>query len=181
MQVAAEGSREIRDALKNAVGVTIDAVKAFHILSNIPKEDYPLLCMSVESNNASNLILTTVPGIIFKIFFWVFFDYKFITKLQVHFETFFKDPKFFKFWKVSPSVIRPSIASDVRQGTNEDDLTTSLMHIIQLNNTIENGIENGKDISGVQGRVGWCWEVIQAQHALMINSQESERFNFRIL
>ena len=55
------------------------------------------------------------------------------------------------------------------------------MHIIQLNNTIENGIENGKDISGVQGRVGWCWEVIQAQHALMINSQESERFNFIIL
>lgn len=68
MQVAAEGSREIRDALKNAVGVTIDAVKAFHILSNIPKEDYPLLCMSVESNNASNLILTTVPGMIFNIF-----------------------------------------------------------------------------------------------------------------
>ena len=110
-----------------------------------------------------------------------FFDNKFITKLQVHFETFFKDPKFFKFWKVSPSVIRPSIASDVRQGTNEDDLTTSLMHIIQLNNTIENGIENGKDISGVQGRVGWCWEVIQAQHALMINSQESEWLNFRLL
>lgn len=74
MQVAAEGSREIRDALKNAVGVTIDAVKAFHILSNIPKEDYPLLCMSVESNNASNLILTTVPGIIFKIFFEFFWQ-----------------------------------------------------------------------------------------------------------
>lgn len=99
----------------------------------------------------------------------------------MNFETFFKDPKFLKILKVSPSVIRPSIASDVRQGTNEDDLTTSLMHIIQLNNTIENGIENGKDISGVQGRVGWCWEVIQAQHALMINSQESERFDFKIL
>ena len=28
MQVAAESSKEIRDALKNAVGVTIDAVKA---------------------------------------------------------------------------------------------------------------------------------------------------------
>ena len=85
MQVAAEGSREIRDALKNAVGVTIDAVKAFHILSNIPKEDYPLLCMSVESNNASNLILTTVPGIIFNIFafFSFFFDHKFLTSFFI--------------------------------------------------------------------------------------------------
>ena len=40
---------------------------------------------------------------------------------------------------VSPSVIRPSVVSDIRAGTNEDDLTTSLMQIIKLNNSIEQG------------------------------------------
>ena len=115
MHMACESSKEIKDALKNAVGNTIDAIKAKHIFSNIPKEDYPLLCMSIEATNPSNLILTSVP--------------------------------------VSPSVIRPSVVSDIRSGTNEDDLTTSLMQIIKLNNSIEQGFMAGKDISGHQGQV----------------------------
>ena len=45
------------------------------------------------------------------------------------------------------------------------------MQIIKLNNSIEQGMMAGKDISGHQGQLGWCWEVLQSLHALMINSQ----------
>ena len=71
---------------------------------------------------------------------------------------------------VSPSVIRPSVVSDIRSGTNEDDLTTSLMSIIKMSNFIDKAINEGFDISGNNGQLGLWWEGLQSLHALMINS-----------
>ena len=133
MEVAAESNKEIRETVKSPVGCSIDPVRAAAIFANIPKEDYPLLCMAVEGSDPSSLILNTIP--------------------------------------VSPSVIRPSIKSDIRAGTNEDDLTTALMTILKINNLIEKSIQDGFPISGQDGKLGFVWEMEQLNHALMINSQ----------
>ena len=71
-------SKDLKESMKKVVGHTIDACRAKELFDNIPKEDYPLLCMAVDSVHPSDLILTQIP--------------------------------------VPPSVIRPSVTSDIRQG-----------------------------------------------------------------
>ena len=56
------------------------------------------------------------------------------------------------------------------KGTNEDDLTASLMHILKINSGLERAIQDGKDIAGRTSAVGPSWDVLQSLHALMINS-----------
>lgn len=129
---AAKESKEVREASKSTVGYVIDAIKAKELFSNIPRQDYPLLCMNIQSSDPSNLVVSTIP--------------------------------------VSPHVIRPSVISEIRSGINEDDLTTSLMAIIKVNNFIDRGIDEGINISGNRGQLGLYWEGLQSQHALMINS-----------
>lgn len=68
---------------------------------------------------------------------------------------------------VSPNCIRPSVISELKAGTNEDDITVMLTEIIFLNNLI-NKRSTGK-IQSIQD----AWEHLQLDVAFMINSEIS--------
>ncbi|CAL4127007.1 unnamed protein product, partial [Meganyctiphanes norvegica] len=68
---------------------------------------------------------------------------------------------------VPPNCIRPSVISELKAGTNEDDITVMLTEIIFLNNLI-NKRSTGK-IQSIQD----AWEHLQLDVAFMINSEIS--------
>ncbi|KAM6105196.1 LOW QUALITY PROTEIN: DNA-directed RNA polymerase III subunit RPC1 [Pterocles gutturalis] len=69
---------------------------------------------------------------------------------------------------VPPLCIRPSVVSDLKSGTNEDDLTMKLTEIIFLNDVIKK-----HRISGETQMIMEDWDFLQLQCALYINSELS--------
>ncbi|CAK9300704.1 unnamed protein product [Gordionus sp. m RMFG-2023] len=70
---------------------------------------------------------------------------------------------------VPPCCIRPSVSSDIKAGTNEDDLTVKLTEIIFLNDVIKkHKITNAK-----MHMIMEDWDYLQLQCALYINSETS--------
>jgi len=70
---------------------------------------------------------------------------------------------------VPPLCIRPSVASDLKSGTNEDDVTMKITEIIFLNDVIVKHRQSGATAKMLQDD----WDYLQLQCALHINSQLS--------
>ncbi|KAF8563861.1 hypothetical protein P879_06895 [Paragonimus westermani] len=66
---------------------------------------------------------------------------------------------------VAPSSIRPSVVSEVRSGTNEDDLTQMYQWILAQAATIEDDITETDQVA--------CLDNLHAEFARLINSQQS--------
>ncbi|XP_025836904.1 DNA-directed RNA polymerase III subunit RPC1 [Agrilus planipennis] len=70
---------------------------------------------------------------------------------------------------VPPVCIRPSVASDIKAGTNEDDLTMKQSEIIFINDVIKKHKQCGASVNMYQEG----WDFLQLQTALYINSELS--------
>ncbi|KAF7263909.1 hypothetical protein GWI33_000924 [Rhynchophorus ferrugineus] len=70
---------------------------------------------------------------------------------------------------VPPVSIRPSVVSDLKAGTNEDDLTMKQSEIIFINQVIKKHKLSGATVNMYQE----CWDFLQLQTALYINSELS--------
>uniref|UniRef100_A0A2D4J2T7 DNA-directed RNA polymerase subunit n=2 Tax=Micrurus lemniscatus lemniscatus TaxID=129467 RepID=A0A2D4J2T7_MICLE len=70
---------------------------------------------------------------------------------------------------VPPLCIRPSVISDLKSGTNEDDLTMKLTEIIFLNDVIKKHRVSGAKTQMIMED----WDFLQLQCALYINSELS--------
>ncbi|XKL62278.1 hypothetical protein PGB90_002111 [Kerria lacca] len=71
--------------------------------------------------------------------------------------------------KVPPICIRPSVVSEIKAGTNEDDLTMRLSEIIMTNDYIAKHREMGAK----SPMIAEAWEVLQLHCALLVNSEMS--------
>nr|CAB3265029.1 DNA-directed RNA polymerase III subunit RPC1-like [Phallusia mammillata] len=70
---------------------------------------------------------------------------------------------------VPPLCIRPSVVTDLKSGTNEDDLTVKLTEIIFLNNVIQ----KHRSMGAKSQMIMEDWDFLQLQCALYINSELS--------
>jgi len=70
---------------------------------------------------------------------------------------------------VPPVCIRPSVVSDLKSGTNEDDMTIKLTEIVFLNDVITKHRANGANVH----MINEDWDFLQLQCALYINSELS--------
>ncbi|XP_008486462.1 DNA-directed RNA polymerase III subunit RPC1-like, partial [Diaphorina citri] len=70
---------------------------------------------------------------------------------------------------VPPNCIRPSVISDLKSGTNEDDLTMKLSEILLINDFISKHHASGAKAQMIQED----WEWLQLHCALFINSETS--------
>lgn len=70
---------------------------------------------------------------------------------------------------VPPLCIRPSVVSELKSGTTEDDLTMKLSEIIFINDVINKHRQTGAKIQ----MINEDWEFLQLHCALYINSQTS--------
>ncbi|XP_050312133.1 DNA-directed RNA polymerase III subunit RPC1 [Anthonomus grandis grandis] len=70
---------------------------------------------------------------------------------------------------VPPVSIRPSVVSDIKAGTNEDDLTMKQSEIIFINDVIKKHKLSGASVNMYQEG----WDFLQLQTALYINSELS--------
>lgn len=70
---------------------------------------------------------------------------------------------------VPPSCIRPSVISDVKSGTTEDDLTMKQSEILLINDVIAKHMSSGGKIELIQED----WDFLQLHCALYINSEVS--------
>lgn len=68
---------------------------------------------------------------------------------------------------VPPLCIRPSVISDLKSGTNEDDITIKLTEIVFLNDVINKHKQSGATAKLIQDD----WDFLQLQCALHFNSQ----------
>ena len=68
-----------------------------------------------------------------------------------------------------PLCIRPSVVSDLKSGTNEDDVTMKMTEIVFLNDVIVKHKQTGATSKMIQDD----WDFLQLQCALHINSQLS--------
>ncbi|KAG0713116.1 DNA-directed RNA polymerase III subunit RPC1 [Chionoecetes opilio] len=68
---------------------------------------------------------------------------------------------------VPPNCIRPSVISELKSGTNEDDITVMLTEIMFLNNLIKK--RSGGKVQSIQD----SWEHLQLHAAFIINSEIS--------
>ncbi|KAF8382261.1 rpc-1 [Pristionchus pacificus] len=70
---------------------------------------------------------------------------------------------------VPPNCIRPSVVSEVKSGTTEDDLTMKLSEIMLINDVLDKHKRDGAPIKTVNE----TWDHLQIQCALYINSELS--------
>lgn len=70
---------------------------------------------------------------------------------------------------VPPVCIRPSVVSDLKAGTNEDDLTMKQSEIIFINDVIKKHKLSGASVNMYQEG----WDFLQLQTAMYINSELS--------
>lgn len=68
---------------------------------------------------------------------------------------------------VPPITIRPSVAMDASQGSNEDDLTMGLGKILNINNALEAELEKGNNMPQIMEK----WDALHINVALYINSE----------
>ncbi|KAI4161035.1 MAG: hypothetical protein LQ342_005198 [Letrouitia transgressa] len=69
-----------------------------------------------------------------------------------------------QYFPVSPVCIRPSVQNDT--STTEDDLTTKLSDIVQINNLLRDGLQKGLPIQTIMER----WEFMQTVLGVYVNS-----------
>ncbi|KAI1716490.1 RNA polymerase rpb1, domain 5 domain-containing protein [Ditylenchus destructor] len=70
---------------------------------------------------------------------------------------------------VPPVCIRPSVVSDLKAGTNEDDLTMKLTEIMLINDVLKRHKRDGAPMKTISE----TWDHLQVQCALYINSELS--------
>lgn len=70
---------------------------------------------------------------------------------------------------VPPICIRPSVVSDLKAGTNEDDITMKMTEIMFLNDVIQKHKATGAKMSMIMED----WDYLQLQVALLYNSETS--------
>lgn len=70
---------------------------------------------------------------------------------------------------VPPICIRPSVASDLKAGTNEDALTMKLSEIIFINDIIQKHMQSGVNVQMYYED----WDFLQLHCGLYINSEMS--------
>src|SRR4051812_2857967 len=70
---------------------------------------------------------------------------------------------------VPPVCIRPSVTSEGKSGTTEDDITVKLTEIMLLNETIRKRRQEGAKMQLIEE----TWDILQIQCALYINSEIS--------
>ncbi|KAK3090302.1 hypothetical protein FSP39_010768 [Pinctada imbricata] len=70
---------------------------------------------------------------------------------------------------VPPICIRPSVVSDLKSGTNEDDITMKMTEILFLNDVIQKHKATGAKMSMIMED----WDFLQLQVALLYNSETS--------
>ncbi|KAK7113132.1 DNA-directed RNA polymerase III subunit RPC1-like [Littorina saxatilis] len=70
---------------------------------------------------------------------------------------------------VPPLCIRPSVISDLKSGTNEDDITMKLTEIIFLNDVIQKHMASAAKMQMIMED----WDFLQLQVALLYNSETS--------
>lgn len=70
---------------------------------------------------------------------------------------------------VPPLCIRPSVVSDLKSGTNEDDITMKLTEIVFLNDVIQKHRATGAKMQMIMED----WDFLQLQVALLYNSETS--------
>lgn len=70
---------------------------------------------------------------------------------------------------VPPLCIRPSVLSDLKSGTNEDDITMKLQEIAFLNGVIQKHMTTGAKMHQIMED----WDFLQLQVALLYNSETS--------
>ena len=68
---------------------------------------------------------------------------------------------------VPPVCIRPSIEMEMSSATNEDDITMKLIQIVEMNNSLRQGIEKGRGLGDIMEQ----WDFLQIQCAMYINSE----------
>ncbi|CAD5234319.1 unnamed protein product [Bursaphelenchus xylophilus] len=68
---------------------------------------------------------------------------------------------------VPPVCIRPSVMTETRAGSNEDDLTVKLMEIMMINEVLRKHKHDGAPMK----TVAETWDLLQIQCALYINSE----------
>ena len=71
----------------------------------------------------------------------------------------------FRYLPVSPVCIRPSVPQD--GSTTEDDITSKIGDICDVNNKLKRALENGDRIASLVDK----WDVLQTQVAMLINSE----------
>ena len=67
---------------------------------------------------------------------------------------------------VPPVCIRPSVEMEGQQGTNEDDITMTLMQIIEVNNSVRKGLEGSHSPNNLAEN----WDFLQVKVAQFIDS-----------
>ncbi|TBU09643.1 subunit Rpc1 of DNA-directed RNA polymerase III, partial [Hamiltosporidium tvaerminnensis] len=67
---------------------------------------------------------------------------------------------------IPPACIRPSVATETENGSNEDDLTVKLSEIIHTNQVLIKGLQKGNQLSIISED----WDFLQLQVSLLINS-----------
>ncbi|VDO71506.1 unnamed protein product [Heligmosomoides polygyrus] len=70
---------------------------------------------------------------------------------------------------VPPACIRPSVPSELKSGSTEDDLTLKLAEIILINDVLQKHKKDGASVKTVME----TWEHLQFQVALYLNSETS--------
>lgn len=68
---------------------------------------------------------------------------------------------------VPPCAIRPSVEMDAAAGSNEDDITVKLLHIIESNLSLRANLECGNPLVNCME----TWDFLQVQVAMYINSE----------
>ncbi|KAH8589445.1 hypothetical protein B0O99DRAFT_692508 [Bisporella sp. PMI_857] len=69
-----------------------------------------------------------------------------------------------QFVPAPPVCIRPSVAQD--NASTEDDITTKIAHIVEVNALIKNALVKGQNLQSIMEH----WEFLQIQIAMMVNS-----------
>ncbi|KAK2714647.1 hypothetical protein QYM36_009018 [Artemia franciscana] len=83
---------------------------------------------------------------------------------------------------VAPSCIRPTVQSDLKDSTNEDDITVVIRNIVIVNETLLEGLRNGSLSSS---KMQETWDILQMKVALLFDGdpryipQDVERQSYR--
>lgn len=129
---AAIRNRELAQIIgPQALICELNPLQVLDLFKRIPKSDVPLLGMTSENADPSNLIVTRVF--------------------------------------VPPVCIRPSVVSEIKSGTTEDDLTMKQSEILLINDVINKHMNTGGNIELIQED----WDFLQLHVSLYFNSEVS--------
>lgn len=132
LKEATSKNRELHQILgPQALISELNPLQVLDLFKRIPKSDIPLLGMTSENANPSNLIVTRVF--------------------------------------VPPVCIRPSVVSETKAGTTEDDLTMKQSEILLINDVINKHMSTGGKIELIQED----WDFLQLHVSLYFNSEVS--------